>query len=118
MRVIVAGSRHFGDYEFVRHHLDSMPWSPTKVLSGDCRGVDQLGARWAAENDYPVERHPAQFQLLGPKAGPIRNRKMAQRADALIAFWDGRKKGSGTWNMIQQAGEHGLFVLIVDLPAR
>jgi len=47
---------------------------------------------------------------LGKAAGFIRNAEMAEYADALIAFWDGRSKG--TKHMIDLAKKHGLKVKI------
>jgi len=44
-------------------------------------------------------------------AGPKRNEQMANDADALIAFWDGKSKG--TKNMIDAANKLGLYVIIV-----
>ncbi|MBQ9367197.1 MAG: hypothetical protein IJT83_05405, partial [Victivallales bacterium] len=52
------------------------------------------------------ERHPADWEKLGRKAGPIRNHEMAQCAEALIAvLYPGSR---GTENMIQQARDAGL----------
>ena len=44
-------------------------------------------------------------------AGPLRNEKMARVADALIAFWDGKSRG--TKNMIDLANMKGISVRIV-----
>lgn len=41
----------------------------------------------------------------------IRNREMAKAADSLIAFWDGKSKG--TANMIQTSEKMGLAVKVV-----
>jgi len=46
----------------------------------------------------------------GRKAGPLRNERMAQNADALIAIWDG--KSPGTRDMIARAHKHGLKVYV------
>lgn len=40
----------------------------------------------------------------------MRNREMAANADALIAFWDGKSRG--TKNMIEEAQKRGLKVSI------
>lgn len=44
----------------------------------------------------------------GKAAGPIRNRAMAEYADALILVWDGSSRGSG--NMLGEARRHDLRV--------
>lgn len=42
----------------------------------------------------------------GKESGPIRNKEMANYADALICFWDGKSKG--TLNMINAARNKGI----------
>lgn len=53
---------------------------------------------------------PADWNKYGKKAGPIRNKKMANYAEALLAIWDG--KSCGTKNMIQQAKENNLRIYV------
>ena len=64
------------------------------------------------ENNLPVERYPADWENNGRAAGPIRNRQMAEIANALIAFPLGESRG--TRNMIKLAQEKGLLVRIVE----
>lgn len=49
---------------------------------------------------------PADWNAHGKAAGPIRNQQMAQEADVLIAFWDGKSRG--TKDMIEKATRAGL----------
>jgi hypothetical protein len=58
----------------------------------------------------PLKLFPAEWITYGMKAGPIRNHGMAQYADALIAIWDGKSKGTG--NMIACARRRGLKIHI------
>jgi hypothetical protein len=44
-------------------------------------------------------------------ADPIRNEEMAEVSDALIAFWDGKSRG--TRSMIEIARRKGLQVAVV-----
>ena len=53
-----------------------------------------MGRRWAIENGIPIKEFPANWQEFGRAAGPIRNGEMADYADALIAIWDGRSRGT------------------------
>ncbi len=99
-RVVVAGCRDYCDYYSVKEFLDAELAEIRKeneiiILSGTCRGTDMLGERYAYENNFEVERHPAQWELFGKNAGPIRNRFMANRADLIICFWDGVSSGTG-----------------------
>ena len=73
--------------------------------------VEQTGL----ENDTQksmdqVVYFPADWDLEGKSAGFKRNVKMAEYADALVAFWDGESKG--TKHMIEIAKEKGLDIRI------
>lgn len=113
MKTIVAGPRDCNDRELVFNALTFAGEYITEVVSGGAKGVDTLGELWAAENGVPVKRFPADWDYHGRKAGPIRNRQMAEYADALIAFWDDESKGTG--NMIKQARGMGLQVVVLPL---
>lgn len=110
MKTIIAGSRDVPEYEFVKVAMDKVSWEVTEVVSGMARGVDKYGLRWAHENGIPVAKFPADWDRHGKGAGYIRNKEMAKYADALVAVWDGKSRG--TKNMIKQAKEHGLKVLV------
>jgi hypothetical protein len=84
----------------------------TVVLSGTARGADTLGENWARRRDVPVERHPADWETHGKRAGFIRNALMVKKADMLVAFWDGKSKG--TEHVIGIAKKAGLQVTVVE----
>jgi len=111
MKTIIAGMRDFHDYPFVEKHLDMLRHEITEVVSGCATGVDALGERWARTNGISIRRFPADWSGQGKAAGPIRNREMADYADALVAFWDGKSKG--TKNMIETANRNNLKVYII-----
>jgi hypothetical protein len=60
---------------------------------------------------YRCEVYKADFKTYGKAGGPIRNREMAEEADALIAFWDGQSRG--TKDMIEVAKKKGLKVRVI-----
>ena len=64
------------------------------------------------EKGYETELFPADWKTHGRKAGPIRNKQMADYGEMLIAFWDG--KSSGTKNMIENSKKLGLIVHIIN----
>lgn len=110
MKVIIAGGRDFTNYALVETAIKVSGFEISQVVSGKAKGVDTLGEVWALANNVPVEAFPADWSQHGRAAGPIRNREMAEYADALIAIWDGESKG--TANMIQQARNKKLDVFI------
>jgi hypothetical protein len=104
MRVIIAGSRSFTDYELFKIFMATAMKEELniedidEVVSGCAPGADTLGERWAKENGIPVKRFPAHWDKYGMAAGPMRNAEMADYADFLIAFWHPLCRG--TSNMI------------------
>ena len=112
MKVIIAGSRAFDDYEKLCEICDFKlsQQIDIEIVSGTANGADKLGERYANERGYVLKKFPADW-TLGKKAGYLRNKQMAEYADALICFWDGQSKGSQ--HMINLAKESGLKIKIV-----
>ena len=115
MRVIVAGSRSIRDYSLVWRALydSGFEGEITEIVSGTAQGVDRVGESWAQRHQIPVHRFPADWSRFGRRAGFLRNRQMAEYADALVLVWDGQSRGSAL--MLRLAREHGLrcFVSVV-----
>lgn len=110
MRTIIAGSRDITDYNLVVEACASCPWEITRVVSGTARGVDRLGERWAKERHIPIDRYPADWDTHKKAAGYIRNKLMAENAEALLAIWDG--ESPGTLSMIRLAQKACLHIYI------
>ena len=113
MKVIIAGGRNFNDYNKLRESCDNIlvNQKDVEIVSGTAAGADTLGERYAQEKGYEVKKFPAQWDLYGKSAGYKRNQQMAEYADGLIAFWDGKSKG--TKHMIDIATNKGLKVRVV-----
>jgi len=110
MRVIIAGGREVvGEKadELVREAISKSGWAGkiTEIIHGAASGVDSAAHR-VCEGLWPIKPVPADWKAHGRAAGPIRNRQMAGMADALIAVWDGKSRG--TRNMIETAASAGL----------
>ena len=63
-------------------------------MSGGAKGADDAGEDWAIANEIPVKLFPADWNAHGKAAGKLRNRAMADYADAALVFWDGMSSGS------------------------
>lgn len=113
MKVIIAGGRNFRDYNQLRESCDNIlvNQKEVEIVSGTAAGADTLGERYAQEKGYEVKKFPAQWDLYGKSAGYKRNQQMAEYADGLIAFWDGKSKG--TKHMIDIANKMGLKVRVI-----
>ncbi|HEY9169418.1 MAG TPA: DUF2493 domain-containing protein [Lutibacter sp.] len=115
IKVIIAGGRNFDDFDKLRQVCDEFLKDQNKVeiVSGAYKGADALGERYAAERNHQIKQFPADWRRYGKSAGLKRNTEMAAYADALIAFWDGKSKG--TKNMIELATQAGLNVKIINI---
>ena len=127
LRIIVAGSRGFKNYDLFRDtlmdYLDFMDDkdvvdnpSQVKFISGTAKGADTLGEQFAYTYEYDVIRFPADWNTYGKSAGYRRNAEMAKYASeaygVLFAFWDGQSRG--TKHMIALAKRYGLEVHVVN----
>lgn len=118
-RVIIAGGRDFDNYDLLKRkmdHLLSETVEPIQVVCGQARGADSLGQLYAKDRGYEVRYYPANWDYYGKKAGMLRNEQMAQNADALVAFWDGKSRG--TKNMIENAEKYNLKIRIIKYERR
>lgn len=128
-RLITAGGRTFDDYDFFKEKLQArltnhfIRLDDLVIVNGMAKGADNLGLRWARQNNVPVHEFPAQWDdwqgkperqvgvtKTGHKywksAGPARNIEMAENADAVILF----PGGTGTAHMYQTAQDYQLII--------
>ena len=121
-KIIVAGSRNFSNYNLLKlelnkfideykNTLNSSDDDKIGIISGHARGADKLGEQYARAHNHFCYIMPANWDKYGKRAGYIRNSKMAEKGNALIAFWDGQSKG--TYNMIELAKKAGLKTKII-----
>lgn len=106
MRLIIAGGR---DYQFTLTdcgRLELLIAKVTEVVSGGATGADRCGELWANINKIPVKVFTADWKAYGKAAGPIRNRQMAEYADAVALF----PGGKGTLNMKAEAERAGIEI--------
>ena len=127
MKIAIIGGRDFNDYELVKKIMSKLPKQPTLIVSGGAKGADTLGEQWADEfgvykqifharwNDLTTKPRYIKTRYDGVKynalAGFNRNKDIINNSDLVIAFWDGKSKG--TLDSITNAGEKGKQVIIV-----
>lgn len=125
MKLIIAGGRDyfptFTEYKNIRKLVASN--NPSEIVSGKnktvsyvkrhdrtikvIRGGDYIGERIAKRLNIPVTGFPANWNEYGRAAGPIRNKEMAEYADAVILL----PGGNGTANMRRNAITYQLNVM-------
>ena len=96
-KVVIAGSRNFKDYALLQQKMSNYlqrKLPNVQVISGTAKGADKLGERFAGKHGLPLKKYPADWDKYGKRAGYIRNKQMAELADAVVVFWDGKSRGS------------------------
>ena len=117
VRVIIAGGRDFNNLELMIEKCDYYLSDAVKkgytieIVSGTANGADKLGEEYAKLRGYRIAYFPADWASFGKRAGYLRNQQMANFADALIAFWD--EKSKGTKHMIDIAKRKQMPIRIV-----
>lgn len=109
--IAVLGSRHFQNVDLVMEYVASLDDS-TIVLSGGAKGVDTMAERCARERRLEVKIFEADWDRYGSRAGPMRNARIVAEADKVVAFWDGKSRG--TLNSVVQTVEAGKPVLVFN----
>lgn len=113
MKLAIVGCRHYNDYHRFCSELAAYDMKNVEIVSGGCTGVDKLAEKYAHEKRIPVTIFHANWNKFGRRAGPIRNKKLVEYSDAVIAFWDG--KSTGTKNTINIAKKEGKPIVIVSI---
>lgn len=119
LRIIIAGGREFDDAAYLRSTVDrllsTLAPQEIEIVSGMARGADKLGWDYAGERGLRRTPFPADWKNL-PRfaAGFLRNEVMAWYSSHLIAFWDGKSRG--TAHMIELARREGLQLRVVKYP--
>jgi hypothetical protein len=113
MRILVCGDRNWADRKFIAEVLEDMKdnFSTWQVLiEGEAPGADSIAAKWARRNGITVFAFPADWDLYGRAAGPIRNKQMLDegKPDMVIAFHDNIEESRGTRNMLTILRKSGM----------
>ena len=106
MTVAVVGSRSLQVLDLERY----LPVDVTQIVSGGARGVDQCAREYARKMGIPLLEFLPEYSKYG-RAAPIRrNEEIVRSADLVLAFWDGKSRG--TLYTIRFANKMGVKVQI------
>ena len=92
MKVAVIGSRNItlnnlGDY---------LPEGLTEIVSGGAKGVDTYARQYANEHNIKLTEFLPEYNRYKRGAPLKRNIQIAEYADKVLAFWDGKSRGTNT----------------------
>lgn len=109
MKVAIIGSRgitveNLGDY---------LPAGVDEIVSGGAKGVDTSAKDYALANRIKYTEFLPNYQRFGRSAPLKRNLEIIEYADTVIAFWDGKSRG--TEHVIKSCEKIGKPIVIVKL---
>ncbi len=90
MKVAVVGSRCLR----VEHLEDYLPKDTTEIISGGARGVDASAREYALRVGLKLTEYLPEYSRYGRSAPLKRNITILENADLVLAFWDGKSKGT------------------------
>lgn len=93
VKVAVIGSRSAGP-EVLGMIIGALPVGCTEIISGGAEGADLWAKAAALELGLRYTCLRPKYRLYGRSAPLRRNAEIVSRADAVLAFWDGRSGGT------------------------
>jgi len=109
MKLAIIGSRNCPPID-IQSHLDSIP---DAIISGGAKGADTYAREFAQEHGIEIIEFLPDYKRYGRGAPLMRNKLIVENCDCLLAFWDGKSKG--TKFTIDYAKEMGKEVRIVEI---
>ena len=100
MKVAIVGSRKITSVNIAKYIS-----SEDEIVSGGAVGVDFCAAEYARKNGMILTEFLPQYARYGRAAPIIRNKEIVDYADKIVAFWDGKSKG--TLSVIKYAEKMG-----------
>ena len=108
MKMAVVGSRTITDISIGEY----MPDDVTEIVSGGAKGIDTLAKEYAEKRKLLYTEFLPDYETFGKYAPLHRNERIINYADEILAFWDGKSKG--TKYVIDNAKKQGKRVSVVD----
>ena len=112
MKLLIVGSRDIDDFDLTPY-IDA---EVDTVISGGARGIDTLAEKYADERRISKYILRPQYHLYG-RAAPIkRNAQMVDMADAVLAVWDGKSRG--TQYILEYAKKANKPLAVIEIPKK
>lgn len=105
MKVAIIGSRGLTVSDFTEY----LPKNVTEIVSGGARGIDTSARMYALSHNIKLTEFLPDYKQFGKSATHIRNDKIIDYSDTILAFWDG--KSPGTLSVINKAKARGKNVV-------
>ena len=90
MKAAIIGSRNITNIDLSRF----IPKETTEIISGGAKGVDTIAKEYALENGLKLTEFFPEYERYGKGAPLKRNITIIENADIVLAFWDGKSRGT------------------------
>lgn len=110
MKVAIIGSRNLIVSDFTQY----LPHGVTEIVSGGAKGIDTCAREYAVKHGIKLTEFLPEYKVYGRAAPIMRNQQIVDYADIVIAFWDGKSRG--TQNVINTCKKKNkkVTVYVVD----
>jgi predicted Rossmann fold nucleotide-binding protein DprA/Smf involved in DNA uptake len=109
MKLAVIGSRGLKDLVIDPYITEDV----TEIVSGGAVGADACAAEYARRNGIALTEFRPEYERYGHAAPIKRNETIVDYADRVLAFWDGKSRG--TLSVIRYAEKKGKVCEIVRI---
>lgn len=90
MKVAIIGSRNITNI----HLSNYLEKEVTEIVSGGAKGVDTSAKKYAEMNGIKLTEFLPEYEKYGRIAPLKRNIEIINYSDKVIAFWDGKSRGT------------------------
>lgn len=90
MKVAIIGSRSLSVPDLEKY----LPPETSEIVSGGAQGVDTSARIHAVKNNIKLTEFLPDYAAYGREAPLIRNIEIIKYADIVLAFWDGKSRGT------------------------
>ena len=107
MKTAIIGSRGITDIDIGAY----LPADTDEIVSGGAKGVDTLAREYAEKHGIKLTEFLPEYAKYKRGAPLKRNEQIIDYADMILAFWDGKSKG--TKFVIEKARAAGKDVRVI-----
>ena len=90
MKVAIVGTRTLTVGNLEKY----LPEGVTEIISGGAKGIDTCAREYAIQNGLKLTEYLPNYKRYGKGATHVRNADIVENSEIVLAFWDGRSRGT------------------------